>query len=269
MLLLAGLPFADFSMRSLNVFINVNRDGSANVEERLEVVINGFSSRELYQTTLGAYSDLATWKERTELSELRHHVSRANAEINNLRVIPQRIDYCNAALGTCYATIVLDYSVAAGKNGSGLIKIDPYKPRTIRYSLQQEALSFEQTKTGDLVIPPGTNISISIPQQAEKIYFSKAPVGLEGNDAAFRYDQTDNMRYYTGTQRTFTWRGDTLSSFQFTYEIESPLEAEVLGFFRDSQLGLMNFFTGPEGIAAIIMLAAGAVSVYQFNRLKK
>ena len=268
LLLLSSMAHAGFTTRSLTVFANINLDGSANVEERLYMEMDSQSSRDLYETTRSAYSDLATWQNRTGLSEMRHHVSRAAADITDLRITPQSIDHCNSFLGTCYATVVLDYTVAAGMNGSGLIKVDRYKPRTAKYSLQQDALSFEQTKTGDLVIPEGTNITLSIPQPAEKIYFSSPPQNFEPDDQAFRYDSMDNIRYYVGSERVFTWRGDSLSKFEFTYEIESPLESEVLQFFQDSQQSLLQFFFGPEGLAAIIIIAAGAASVYQFNRLK-
>ena len=77
------------------------------------------------------------------------------------------------------------------------------------------------------------------------------------------------MRYYTGTTRVFDWQGDTLSNFQFTYEIEFPLETEVMEFFRSTQDSVINIFLGPEGIAALIILAAGAATVYYFNRLNK
>lgn len=267
LLVASGLPFAEFSMRTLKVFANVNLDGSVNMEERLEIEIAGSSAKELYEVTRSAYSDLATWKERTGLSEMRHHISRASAEVTDLRVTPQRIDYCNSLLGTCYATVVIDYLVPADRNGSGLVKVDRYKPRTAKYSLLPEALSFEQTKTGDIVLPKGTNISLSIPQSSEKIYFSSPPQSIDSSDGNFRYDQSANVRFYTGKDRVFTWRGDSLSRFSFTYEIESPLESEVLDFFRGSQTRMVQFFFGPQGIAALIIIAACALSVYQFHRI--
>jgi len=266
LLLLSGGVFADFAHKSLSVAANVNKDGSVNVEERLEIVLGGQSSRDLYEATRAAYSDLATWKNRTGLSEMRHHVSRANLDIENLRITPQAVERCNSFLGTCYATIVLDYLVPSSQNGSGLIKVFRYKPRTARYSLAQDALSFEQTKTGDLVLPKGTTISITIPTSSEKIYFSSQPQNI--NDTLlFRYDSQSNRRYYTGAERTFSWGGDALSKFEFTFEVESSLESEVLDFFRDFQQSVVAFFLGPEGLAALFILAAGAASAYYFNRL--
>jgi hypothetical protein len=265
--LFSTFAYADFSMKSLEVRININRDGSANVEEAIALIISGPSSRELYEATRAAYSDIATWKNRTELSEMRHHISRVNTDITNIRVIPQALEGCNAFVGTCHATVLIDYEVPAGENGSGLIKVDHYKPRTAEYSLQQDALSFEQTKSGDLVLPAGTTISISIPQAAEKIYFSSIPQNLATEGENFRYDQSANLRFYTGAKRIFNWQGDTLSKFQFTYEIESPLETEVIDFFQNSQNTVLQFFLGAEGLAAAILVLAGVASAAAFNRI--
>lgn len=270
-LLLTGSIHPDFTMKSLNVFVNVNLDGSANVEEQLYAMMNGSQSRDLYEGTRSAYSDLSTWQERTNLSELRHHITRAKADISDIRVTPQTVERCNSFLGVCYANIVLTYKVNAnGTLGSGLVKVERYKPRTANYTLIPEALSFEQTKSGDLILPAGTVISFSIPQAAEKIQFSATPENVASEGAAStRYDQSQNINYYVGTKRIFTWKGDTLSKFHFTYEVEQPLESEVMAFFRDSQSSVISFLTGTQGIAALVLVATAAVSLYSLNRLSK
>lgn len=269
LLVAASLASADFTMHALSVFININRDGSANVEERITLSLNGSQSRELYEITRSAYSDLATWRERTGISEMRHHITRATTEISDLRVLPQAVEFCNPYLDVCRAAIVIDYKVPSSANGSGLVKVEHYKPRTSNYSLLQDSLSFEQTRTGDIILPPNTNITIAVPQAAQKIYFSTVPNNLADESENFRFDQSANLRYYAGQKRLFVWKGDTLSKFAFTYEIESPLETEVLEFFRDSQGAVIRLFLGPEGLAAFIVIAAAGASVYYFNRLNK
>lgn len=268
LLLLAGVPHADFSMKSLSVFVNINLDGSANIDEQLEVAINGTSSRELYDATRAAYSDLTTWKNRTGLPEMRHHVTRAKADVTELRIIPQAVERCNSFLGTCYATVVIDYKIPAEQNGSGLIKVDRYKPRTLRYSLKQDALSFEQTATGDLILPTGTVISINVPANAEKIFFSTVPTNLAGEpEEDFKYDSTSNTRYYIGKKRIFKWSGNALSKFQFTYEVELPLETEVVDFFIGSQNTVSALIFGPQGLAALFILVTAAASFYYINNI--
>jgi len=255
-------------MKSLSVFVNINYDGSANIEEKLERVINGTGSRELYDGTRASYSDLTTWKDLTKLPEMRHHVTRAKAEVTDLRIIPGAIERCNSFMGTCYATVTIDYRISAGQNGSGLVKAERYKPRTTRYELQPEALSFEQTQTGDLILPSDTVISLSIPQSSEKIFFSTVPTSLASEpDESFRYDSDTNKRYYTGTKRIFRWSGNALSKFQFTYEVELPLESEVVDFFVGSQKSVSDLIFGPQGMAALFILLAAAASFYYLNKV--
>ncbi len=267
-LLCCSLVSAEFTLKSLTVSININQGGDASIEEQVEIMVNGSSSRDLYETTRSTYSDLSTWKNRTQLSEMRHHITRAKADIQDLRILPQAIERCNSFIGICHATVVLDYKVPASENGSGLIKVEKYKPRTSRYSLQQDALSFEQTKSKDLILPKGTIISIAIPQSAEKIYFSTVPSNLEDeSEQSFRYDQSTNLRYYIGEKRVFDWQGETLSKFEFTYDVELPLESEVIEFFKDAQNSVILVFLGPEGLAAVIIIAAAAAAFYYFNRI--
>ena len=268
LLLLPSMGHADFSMRSLSVFININLDGSANVDEQLEMVINGTSSRDLYDSTRAAYSDLTTWKTLTGLSEMRHHITRAKADITDVRIIPGAVERCNSYMGICYATVAIDYKVPAGQNGSGLIAVDRYKPRTLRYSLQQDALSFDQTATGDLILPTGTVISISIPDTAEKIFFSTIPTNLANEpDENFKYDSDSNTRFYVGSKRIFKWSGNALSKFQFIYEVELPLETEVVDFFVQSQGAVSSLIFGPQGVAALFIILAAAASFYYVNRI--
>ena len=48
LLLLAASQHAEFTLRALSVFMNVNQDGSVNVEEHLDITMNG-SSRKRFE----------------------------------------------------------------------------------------------------------------------------------------------------------------------------------------------------------------------------
>ena len=199
-LVLLSMPVrADFSSKSLTVMININPDGSANVEEQLAIIINGSDSENLYETTRTVYSDITTWQTLTQLPDLRQHISGAKADTTNIRITPEPIGNCNSFLGTCQALILMDYNVLAAQNGSGLVAVDRYKPRTARYTLQQDALSFELTKSGDLTLLEGTQLMITVPQPSEDIYFSTTPSNLNDTDASsFIYNPTTDLRYYAG-----------------------------------------------------------------------
>lgn len=268
---LAPALHAEFSTRSLGVQINMNLDGSANVEEQLYMVVNGTQSRDNYEIWRSAYTNLSTWQQRLNISDLRYHVTWVAASVSDVRITPQALEGCNSFIEICYSKVVLSYKVLAwDQNGSGLVRADSYKPRTTRYSLVPEALSFEQTKSGDLILPKGTTITFTIPQAAQKIYFSSIPsnVADEGQDA-LKYDSAQNVRYYVGNSRSFIWKGDTLPKFSFTYEVEEQLESEVMEFFATSQSSVIAFLLGPQGTAAMFIVLVAAVSFYYFNRMGK
>jgi hypothetical protein len=221
-LLLLPALHADFTMNSLQVSIYLNPDGSASVQELMDIAITGNDSIQIYDDTRSTYSDISTWKDRLGLSELRQHITVAEANVYNLTLTPGPVQECNLFTGVCSATFELNYRVAAPKNSTGLLLLDMYKPRTTLYSLNPQALSFEQTKSGDILLPAGTTISITIPQDAENIYFSALPYSLtngaetDTNTSDFRYDQSTDLNYYVGSDRTFSWKGDVLPNFQFT-----------------------------------------------------
>ncbi|MCX8197500.1 MAG: hypothetical protein N3G80_04265 [Candidatus Micrarchaeota archaeon] len=269
LLLFASVAFSsNFSLRSLSVFIRINQDGSANVEEHFAIMMNS-SLKEFYEDTRSIYSDLATWRAKTGIAELRHHISRAYADIRNLRLVPQPVERCNLYVNLCHATLLLAYDVPASKQGSGLVKVDWYKPRTAKYSIEADALSFERTKSGDLLLPPNTNITFAIPPLADRIYFSAIPENIADQASNFRYDYTSNLRYYVGQSRIFNWRGEMLSKFQFTFEIEFPLETEVIEFFKEAQTSVLTLFFGPQGLAALIILSSVAATIYFLNKIER
>ena len=47
------------------------------------------------------------------------------------------------------------------------------------------------------------------------------------------------------------------------------LETEVIEFFRDTQNAVVQFFQGPEGLAALILVLAASASIYGFNRINR
>jgi len=111
-------------------------------------------------------------------------------------------------------------------------------------------------------------ISIAIPQNAEKIFFSTVPTNLASEpEEDFKYDSASNTRYYIGTKRIFKWSGNALSKFQFTYEVELPLETEVVDFFVGSQNAVSSLIFGPQGMAALFIILAAASSFYYVNKV--
>lgn len=266
-----GLPLGAFELRSLSVGITMNADGSAHVEESIQVFITGAQSRQVYEDSK-FYNDLSTWRDRLGLAEIRQHVSRAEADIVRFRIRPDPVERCNALLATCFATITFDYDALAASpkaNQSGLVIVQNYKPRTSLYLLNPQALSFETSKGGDIIIPKGTSLSIAIPQDSKKIFFSRAPDNLRDSQDDFLRDSHDGVKYYAGSARSFEWADQTLSQFEFSFEREESLETEVLQFFQSMQQRISSLLFSAEGPAIILLLAVVSFSVFYLNHMRK
>lgn len=268
LLLLSSFAFSNFELRKLDVQLTLNPDASAHATEAFRLFINGSQSKELYRSSM-VYNDLSTWTDRTGISDLRTHISRAQADIENLRVRPQLPDACNQPADTCYGTITLDYDVYPHPSaGSGLLKALNYKPRTTRYSLQAQAFSFPLSKTGDIILPKEATLRVAVPDDATHLAFSRPPDNLAPEVALFRYDSKTNTTYFTGTQRDFVWTGETLSAFEVSYEREEPLDAEMLKFFTGLQRQIFGLFLSPDGLAWLLVALLALVSVLRLHALR-
>ncbi len=267
LLIASGLAFAAFEYRTLLVTINLNPDGSSHVEEVISFVVNTSESRELYESTF-RYNQLSDWKERIGLEEMRHHISRAHVDISGLRIRPQPVERCNPFLGICQASLIFDYDVRPTASSPGLLLMDNYKPRTTKYQLVSDALSFDTTKSGDILLEKNTKLAIILPKDAAKIYFSKEPDNLATQEGA-EYEVAGNTKYYAGPERAFSWESQTLSKFELSYEREETLESEVVQFFKNSQEAMARSAFSTEGLASLFIVAVLIVSAIYINRVRK
>ncbi|VVB58954.1 Uncharacterised protein [Candidatus Anstonella stagnisolia] len=270
--LLAGIAAAGFELRSFSVNVNINNDGSSHVEERALIFITTPQSRELYEASR-LNNDLSSWRELLGIEEIRQHVSRASVEVARFRFRAEAPERCNSIAGTCFASIVFDYdAIPVQKNDSsrsGIISTYTYKPRTTRYSLNPQAFSFETSNAGDIILSKQTTLSIAIPQDSQKIFFSRDPDNLADKTGNVIFDSKDNLNYYYGSLRTFNWEGQTLSQFELSFEREESLEKEVLQFFKTAQERVSSLLFSSEGPAILIILAVAAASVIYINHMRK
>lgn len=268
LLLAMGVSFASFQLRGLEVSISLNPDGTAHATEIFRLFLDNAGSVELYQSSF-VYNDLSSWNERTNISDLRTHVSFAYADLRNLRVRPQPVDSCNTVADTCYATLALDYDIyPLSANQTGILNMDPYKPRTIRYDLRPEGLTFPRSKAGDILLPKEATLRLSVPDEASRITFSRAPDNLGNETAMFRFDPRSSTTYYTGRTRQFIWAGETLSQFSLAYEIEQPLDSEIVTFFAGLQRQVFSTAFSIDGLAYLLAGASLLLAVLWLHKLK-
>ncbi len=268
-LLMANSAFGAFGLEEHAVTVTLNHDGSAHVEEKIDFIISGANSRQLYESSLEYKNDLATWKERLELPDVRHHVSLATVSIDGIRVQPQPVRNCNSFVESCEASLVFDYNVLAPvANRTGLLALDNYKPRTTRHALNSNALSFELTTTSELLLPKDTVLAIELPRDARRIYFSKQPDNV-GTDAKFASDPAGKVRYYAGDLRSFQWSGQTLPRFELSYELEGSLESEMVGYIGDLQGSVLGVIFGRQGLAVVGLALVIVVSAVYISSIRK
>ena len=261
-ILLAALVFAGFQLGTLKVTVEANKDGSAHVEEKIHMFITSTDSINLYMGSL-TRNDIATWKDRIGLNDIRHHVSSNVVEIRNMRIRPQPVDKCNLGAGTCEANLIFDYDVYpimhndTAVNGTGLFITENFKPRTTRYRLNPGALSFATTSDGDIMLPKEATLTLIIPKDASNIYVQPLP-----------QDMVDMRPPLKGVS-TFAWGNTVLPKFEFTFEREESLETEILQFFQSIQDYVSDAISGPQGIAIILIVLVAAGSFVYLNRMKK
>ena len=244
--------FAGFELRTLNVAMTLNPDGSAHTTEEARLFIDGNSSIRLYEESI-VFNDLSSWTTRTEISDLRTHVSRAYVDIVDLRVRPQSVEGCNNIAQTCYATIILDYDIYPIEDGKfGMVFAERYKPRTTRHSVRSDVFSFARSKTDDIILPKGYSLEITVPQNSKSITFSRVPDNVDADTTLFRFDSKSGSNHYLGQERKFIWSDQTLSQFSLTYETEQSLEEEISEFFSGLQTKIFLLLLSASGMAYVL-----------------
>ncbi len=266
LLLLLTLNQAAFQEVFLNVVIDAREDGTAHVQETFRLFMTDKSSSEIYDSISSeSENDITSWKTRTGINDVRHHfdLSFVSIDIEKIRIRPQPKDTCSVFQGTCYATLTMDYDVSpiysngTRVNGTGLFFTEKSKPRTTSYTLNTKALSFESSKTGDIVIPENTVLTIHLPTDSVVKILDPLPPDLKGKHTPLRASQVEE----------FSWKGQTtLAGFVFNFEREEQLSTEVIQFFKEIEFEAKKVLFSIEGLALLLI---AAIAVASFALLKK
>ncbi|MDD5337627.1 MAG: hypothetical protein PHS02_04040 [Candidatus ainarchaeum sp.] len=258
LLILASVAFANFQFQNQEISVKLNEDGSATVEESLNLVVFSQYSMQLYETGYNK-NTLSGWQELTNITEIKVHTSAKDADVRGLIIRPQPLEKSLSAGDVWYAQIILDYSVypyydKSGQpiNGTGLVEIDNYKPRTTRYSLNEAAFNLPRTERGDIRLDTDTTLSITPPANSLITYLNPIPRALGSFKPPAR-------------SRTLSWNDLTLVQFSLEYEIEESLDKEVLQFFSGLQDSIRTSLLSTEGFAAV---AIAIILIFSYFYLK-
>ncbi|MFH1222631.1 MAG: hypothetical protein V1492_06130 [Candidatus Micrarchaeota archaeon] len=259
LLLLATVAYSEFMLEDVLVSIHdIQPDGSARVTENIKLIITGDQSQAAYDSGFSS-NDISFWTSITALPDMKYHVNPAKVSISDLRVRPQPRKKCNPIQGICHGEVVIEYSAKpisrenaniSNFGSSGLFMIDAYKPRTTRYKLDPDALSFLSTPQGDILLAENIHLKLVPPADSVAMDLNPKPDG------------------FTGTLPTkigeLTWSDTILVKFSVIFEVEEPLEKEVSGFFYGILSGFQGALTGQYGwavIAMIIIIVGGYIYI--------
>ena len=256
--LLSGIAFADnvtgFEDLSLTVRITVNPDGTAHIDEEVQMAVSA-ESTDLYKQSLRSTRlTIDDWQRTTGSKNLRYHVLGANATPMNTRVFPQpltRLQFVDKSI----AVITVEYDTSAP-----IFKISELGPRRASYTLVSEALSFETAPEGQ-VLPENAVLNI-IALPNSRVDLSKTyprtstPSALEGISQAKSY-------FWNATGGAIP-----LTPFDFTFETEKSLDEEVSSYFAEQQASVTQIVFSNYGVLFAVLATVFLVLFFALKQAK-
>jgi hypothetical protein len=270
LLLLFSLLYADFRLENLDVKIsNIEKDGSASIQENIKLIMIGNSSIDLYASGYLGNNTLAFWSGHTGLSEVKQHVNTAKVVIRDFRLQPQPQTGCNPFLNLCRGELRLSYKVSPiynftnpekmdMVNKTGLFIVDKYKPRTRRYFLTPEALNFPMTEQGNIVLNDNIYLTIVLPEDSR--------IAKEGDINPLPQGFSQKIPGYVDR---LTWNDMVLAKFSLIYEVEDGLDKEVADFFSSTFFTFQSTVQSSHGLSLLLVIAILVGSYIYINLSKK
>jgi len=250
MLVLAASIHADFLIERVDVSISdIRADGSAKVHESIKFVMYGNYSNSVYDSGI-SNNELSFWSTNTGLKDVKLHMNPAKVDIQNLRVRPQPRTKCNPIQGICHGELVLDYGAYPTYTdnltkeidpGTGIFKIEKYKPRTRRYTINPATLSFTTTPEGNIILDENAYLTIRMPDDSVTLDINPQPGDVEAQLPA--------------KVGELTWNDIVLVKFSLVFDVEDSIDKEVSDFFGGIFLGASRVLGGPNGPAVILLSA--------------
>lgn len=254
-LFLLSLASAQFDLESVHVTIgDIGADGTAQVKESIKFLVKGKDSKLLYDSGFKTTEGLSYWSEKTGLKEVRQHVNPAVVSIENFRLQPQPRSGCNPFMDFCHGELVFDYTIRPVYNGSEMVKgtglffVDNYKPRTTRYSLNPNALSFTKTEGGNIILEPDILLMIRLPQEGREVEVNPSP---------------------TSRDTSLSWTDMVLVKFSLVFDVEESIDKEVTRFFSDVFGNFQKTVRSQHGMAFLGIIGILIGSYIYINIAKK
>lgn len=246
----ASLAHAGFTRTFMTMQITINEDGSAIVRNDIRFYMNSTDSIDLYKLSLKTTNDIAGWRQRLGLNDIKYYVDTSRVQIEKVTIQAYSPDTCNFDQTACYGTLSYEYRIKPPTNTTGLVKIEKYiRPRVIKYSLNTDLLSFETSAVGEKYIPERTSVEIVIPSDSVNVKMSPMPV-----------EYIDSIP--KGANK-FTWQGRiTLTNSELTFERKVSLMTEVAEFFNTLFSSISSWLFSLQGMILIVSILMIWVGYY-------
>ncbi len=246
LLLLVAAVHASFVIEQVDVSISdIESDGSAKVHESIKIIMFGDHSNSVYDSGI-AYNRLSVWSNNTGLKDVKIHVNSALVDIRDFRLRPQPRTKCNPIQELCHGELILDYYAypsfenESAKSGTGLFTVEKYKPRTHRYTLNPDALSFTLTTEKNIILEDEVHLTIKMPAESELLDVNPQP-GTEDLGLPAHVSQ-------------LSWNDIVLVKFSLIFDVEDSIDKEVTDFFSNIAKGISSTLSSPNGIPLVVLI---------------
>jgi hypothetical protein len=240
---------SNFLIDEVTVHISdISDDGSAKVKENIKFVMYGEYSNSLYDSGI-AKNSLTIWANNTELKDVKIHVNTAHVDVRDFRLRPQPRTQCNPIQEICHGELILDYMAYPSYNdtmqstpviGTGLFRIEQYKPRTKRYTLNPNSLSFTTTSDGNVVLDENVYLTIELPSDSMLLDVNPYPS-----------DEDLDLPVHVPK---LSWTDIVLVKFSLVFDVEQGIDQEISGFFTGITRSISSTLSSPEGFAIIVLM---------------
>jgi len=226
---------------------NINEDGGARVKEVIKFSVSGDYERSLYQKGF-TENELSYWAVTTGLSEIKLHINPNKVVIRDFRITPKPLKSCNVFLDMCQGELVIEYDTypqfdeetGLPITDTGIFSLEQYKPRTNRYSLNPDALSFTTTEQDDIILPDDVYLYVNLPKLRSNTYANPLPDDIEESQLEY-VDE-------------FVWEDVILVKFSLEFDVEESLDEEIMDFFSNVFTRAVSTIQGEFGIAVIVIV---------------
>jgi hypothetical protein len=133
--------------------------------------------------------------------------------------------------------------------------MEQYKPRTKRYTINPDSLSFTTTSEGNIVLEDKVYLTIELPPGSELLDVNPYPM-----------DDSIELPSYVSE---LSWNDIVLVKFSLVFDVEEGIDKEISDFFAGITRNISRTLSSPEGFALIILTVVLIASYFYIIMAKR